>query len=152
MVGGWQLNGIFTVQGGFPLGLTTASNQTNSFGGGSRPNNNGQSAALSGAPRTRVDRWFNTSVFSQPANFTFGNTGRTLPDVRTPGLSNLDFSITKFTNITERITHQFRAEFFNAFNHPSFGSPGSALGNANFGVISSALDARIIQLGMKVLF
>jgi len=140
------------MQSGFPLGVTTAANQTNSFGGGSRPNNNGQSAALSGSPRSRLDRWFNTSVFSQPPPFTFGNTSRTLPDVRTPGLTNVDFSITKNTHITERITHQFRAEFFNALNHPNFGSPGNAFGNANFGVISSALDARIIQLGMKVLF
>ena len=152
IAGGWQVNGIFSMQSGFPLGVTTAANQTNSFGGGSRPNNNGQSAALSGSPRSRLDRWFNTSVFSQPPPFTFGNTSRTLPDVRTPGLTNVDFSITKNTHITERITHQFRAEFFNALNHPNFGSPGNAFGNANFGVISSALDARIIQLGMKVLF
>ena len=151
VAGGWQVNAIVTLQGGFPLGIGTAANLTNSFGGGSRPNNNGTSAALSGSERT-LDRWFNTSVFSQPAPFTFGNTARTLPDVRTPGLTNFDFSITKNTRISERITTQFRAEFFNGFNHPNFGSPGTAFGNANFGVISSALDPRIIQLGLKILF
>ncbi len=152
IVSGWQVNSIVTLQGGFPLGLTTASNQTNSFGGGSRPNNNGTSATLSGSDRSRLDRWFDTSVFSQPATFTFGNTARTLPDTRSPGITNVDFSITKVTRITERVSTQFRTEFFNGFNHPNFGSPGSALGNANFGVISSALDPRIIQLGLKVLF
>lgn len=152
IVSGWQLNGILTLQGGFPLGLSTSTNQTNSFGGGSRPNNNGKSAALSGSTRSRLDRWFDTSVFSQPPPFTFGNTSRTLPDVRTPGLANLDFSVTKGTNIGERVTTQFRAEFFNGLNHPNFGSPGTAFGNANFGVISSALDPRIIQLGLKILF
>ena len=151
LAGGWQVNGVVTLQGGFPLGIGTASNQTNSFGGGSRPNNNGVSANLPDGERT-LDRWFNTSVFSQPAPFTFGNTARTLPDVRTPGLTNVDFSITRNTRITERINTQFRAEFFNAFNHANFGSPGVALGNANFGVISSALDPRIIQLGLKILF
>lgn len=151
IAGGWQVNGIVTLQGGFPLGIGTASNQTNSFGGGSRPNNNGTSAALSGSERT-LDRWFNTSVFSQPPPFTFGNTSRTLPDVRTPGVTNFDFSITKNTKITERIGTQFRAEFFNGFNHANFGGPGTAFGNANFGVISSALDPRIIQLGLKILY
>ena len=152
IVGGWQVNAILSLQTGFPLGVSTASNQTNSFGGGSRPNNNGTSAALDGSTKSRLDRWFNTSVFSQPTPFTFGNTSRTLPDVRTPGLNNVDFSITKITRITERVTNQFRAEFFNGFNHPNFGSPGTGLGNATFGVISSALDPRIIQLGMKIVF
>ena len=151
LAGGWQVNGVITLQGGFPLGIGTAVNQTNSFGGGSRPNNNGTSANLPSGERT-LDRWFNTAVFSQPPPFTFGNTSRTLPDVRTPSLTNFDFSLTKNTRITERFTTQFRAEFFNAFNHANFGSPGTALGNANFGVISSALDPRIIQFGLKILF
>ena len=126
--------------------------QPDSFGGGSRPNNNGKSAKLDGPVHERLNRWFDTSVFSQPAAFTFGNTSRTLPDVRSPGTVNCDFSITKVTAITERISTQFRAEFFNGFNHPSFGAPGTALGNANFGVISSAADPRIIQFGLKLLF
>ena len=152
LIGGWQINGITTIQSGFPIGLTTAVNQTNSFGGGSRPNNSGQSAELSGRVVERLERYFNTSVFSQPAPFTFGNVSRNLPDVRTPGLINFDFSATKLTAITEFVNLQFRAEFFNALNRPNFGSPGTALGNANFGVISSAGDPRIIQFGLKLIF
>lgn len=152
VVGGWQINSIVTLQGGFPLGIGTAVNQTNSFGGGSRPNNNGTSAKLTGPVRDRLNRYFNTSVFSQPPPFTFGNTSRTLPDTRTPGVSNIDFSLTKTTQIGERVNTQFRAEFFNALNHANFGSPGTALGNATFGVISSAADPRIIQLGLKLIF
>ena len=152
LVSGWQVNTITTFQSGFPIGLTTTVNQTNSFGGGSRPNNSGKSAKLTGSVVQRLDRYFDTSVFSQPAPFTFGNTSRTLPDVRTPGLMNFDFSVTKVTDITERVSIQFRAEFFNGFNHPNFGGPGTALGVANFGVISSALDPRIIQFGLKLIF
>src|SRR5262249_23297448 len=152
LVSGWQFNGITTLQSGFPLGLTTAVNQTNSFGGGSRPNNSGRSARLSGPVVKRLDRYFDTSVFSQPAPFTFGNTARTLPDVRAPGIVNFDVSITKVTSITERVSTQFRAEFFNAFNHPNFGRPGTTFGVPNFGVISSALDPRIIQLALKLIF
>ncbi|MGH9660860.1 MAG: carboxypeptidase regulatory-like domain-containing protein, partial [Bryobacteraceae bacterium] len=150
--GGWQLNSITTVQSGFPIGVTTAVNQTNSFGGGSRPNNNGKSAKIDGPVRERLNRWFDTSVFSQPPAFAFGNTARTLPDVRTPGTVNFDFSVTKVTAITERVSTQLRAEFFNGFNHANFGAPGNALGNATFGVISSAADPRIVQFGLKLLF
>lgn len=149
--GGWQVNGIATFQSGTPLGLRTSVNQTNSFGGGSRPNNSGQSAALDGPTVDRLGRYFDTSVFSQPPAFTFGNTGRTLPDVRQPGTANLDFSVIKNTRLHERTSLQFRAEFFNFTNHPAFGSPGTTFGTSSFGVIGSAGDARIVQLGLKLI-
>jgi Carboxypeptidase regulatory-like domain len=152
IVTGWQINGVTTVQRGLPLGLTTSVNQTNSLGGGSRPNTTGSSAALSGSVESRLSRYFNTSVFSQPAAFTFGNTSRTLPNVRAPGLINFDFSIVKNTYFAERYNLQFRTEFFNGFNNVSFGSPGTTFGTSTFGVISSASDARVIQLAMKFLF
>jgi len=152
-LGGWQLNGISTFQSGPPLGLGTSANQTNSFGGGSRPNNNGTSARLtSGSTVGRVDRYFDTSVFSQPAPFTFGNVSRTLPDVRQPGTVNFDFSVIKNTRLHERANLQFRAEFFNLLNNTNFGGPGTTFGAPTFGVVSSAADARTIQFGMKVLF
>jgi hypothetical protein len=152
IVGGWQVNGISTAQGGVPLGLTTSNNQTNSLGGGSRPNNNGHSAALDGSVVGRLARYFDTSVFSQPPAFTFGSVARTLSDVRAPGLVNFDFSVIKNTRIVEKATVQFRAEFFNLFNHANFGPPGTTFGTAAFGVISSANDGRVIQLGLKLLF
>jgi len=150
--GGWQINGITTVQGGVPLGFTTSANQTNSFGGGSRPNNSGRSAKLSGPIEQRLNRYFDTSVFSQPSAFTFGNTARTLPDVRAPGVVNFDFSVIKNTRLTERAMMQFRAEFFNFLNNVNFGAPGTTLGTSTFGVISSASDARVTQLAVKFSF
>jgi hypothetical protein len=152
IVSGWAVNGITTLQSGFPLGLTTATNQTNSLGGGSRPNNNGTSAALSGSIESRLNRYFNTSVFSQPRAFTFGNTSRTLPDVRGPGTINFDFSAIKNTQFRERYNLQFRAEFFNVLNNVNFGSPGTTYGTSTFGVISSAGEARVTQLALKLVF
>ncbi|HEV8130327.1 MAG TPA: carboxypeptidase regulatory-like domain-containing protein, partial [Acidobacteriota bacterium] len=148
----WQVNGITTIQSGPPLGLTTAANQTNSFGGGSRPNHSGQSAELSGSTVLRLDRYFDTSVFSQPPAFTFGNTARTLPDARAPGTVNFDFSLIKSTRITEQLGLQFRAEFFNLLNNTNFGAPGTTFGTSTFGVINSASDARVIQFGLKLLY
>ena len=92
------------------------------------PNNNGHSAALSGRAEDRLNRYFDTSVFSQPPAFTFGNTARTLSDVRAPGLVNFDFSIIKNTRFLEKANVQFRAEFFNIMNHPNFGPPGTTFG------------------------
>jgi Carboxypeptidase regulatory-like domain len=152
IVGGWQLNGVTTFQNGQPLGLTTSVNNTHSLGGGSRPNNNGTSSQLSGPTESRLNRYFDTSVFSAPAAFTFGNTSRTLPDVFAPGTKNWDFSIMKNNRFKEHYNVQFRAEFFNGFNLVNFGAPGTTLGTSSFGVISSAADGRVIQFGLKLLF
>jgi hypothetical protein len=69
-ISGWELNGIYTAESGQPLFLTTSTNLTNSLGGGSRPNNSGKSAKLEGKPRTRLTRFFDTTVFSQPPAFS----------------------------------------------------------------------------------
>jgi len=152
IAGGWQLNGVTTFQNGQPLGLSTSVNNTHSLGGGSRPNNNGTSAKLSGPTESRLGQYFNTSVFAAPAAFTFGNVSRTLPDVLAPGIRNWDFSIMKNNRFKEHYNVQFRAEFFNGFNNVNFGSPGTTQGTSTFGVISSAADARVIQFGLKLLF
>jgi outer membrane receptor protein involved in Fe transport len=152
LAGGWSLAGITTLETGRPLAITTATNNTNSMGGGSRPNNNGQSAKLDASERS-IDRWFDTSVFSQPAPFTFGNTGRTLPDVREPGLVSFNLSLLKQVPIRESLRLQLRAEAFNLFNTPQFGTPGTVFGNPQFGIINSQANSpRQVQLGLKVIF
>jgi hypothetical protein len=95
-----------------------------------------------------------------PPEFEFGNVSRGLPDVRHPGTINFDGSLIKDTQVTERIRLQFRAEAFNAFNKVNLGlvndnfSPGPDGKNAAalFGVINSSRDARIMQLGLKLIF
>ena len=153
ILGGWGVNGVTTIQRGFPIGVTASQNLSNSFGGGQFPNNNGTSAELSGDPQTRLNRYFNTGVFSQPEAFTFGNTGRILPDVRGPGISQWDFALFKRTNIGEQFGIEFRAELFNMFNTPLFRHPGTALGTPQFGVISGTRgNPRLVQFGLRVSF
>jgi hypothetical protein len=152
LIGGWQINLLSQFQSGIPLSLTTLANNTNSYGGGSRPNSTGVSAALSGAVVDRLDRYFNTSAFTQPDPFTFGNVGRTLPDVRGPALINFDLSLLKNIPITERVKAQLRGEAFNAFNNTNFGLPGTSFGSPGFGQITSAGAARIIQVALKLNF
>ena len=104
-------------------------------------------------PITRVmtlARWFNTDVFSVPALGAFGNAGRSL--VRGPGVNDWDVSFSKRTELKENVTLQFRAEFFNFFNHAQFSGVGGTVGSATFGQVVSARDPRITQLGMRLMF
>ena len=113
VIGGWQLNGIASFQTGVPLKISNGGNNTNLGSPGQRPNNNGQSGKLDDPT---MEKYFDTSVFSQAPNFTFGNTSRTSPDLRSPSQNNLDASIFKRFRATERTTVEFRAEAFNATN------------------------------------
>jgi hypothetical protein len=155
LVSGWEANGLYTYESGSPLFLGTSTNITNSFGGGSRPNNNGTSAALPGDALSRLNQWFNTSVFSQPPAFTFGSTGRALPDVRNDKMNNLDFGLNKNNRFLHdgRVNLQFRMEFFNILNHPRFHNPGLTFGTPQFGVVSAQVnEPRLVQVALKLLF
>jgi hypothetical protein len=163
LIGGWQVNGIATFASGFPLILTNSVNNSGALnqmiGAGApangiqRPNNSGASARLSGPVVDRLNEYFDTAAFSQPAPFTFGNTSRTLPDVRGPSLANLDLSLFKNFRVTESAFVQFRAEAFNLTNTPVFGMPGTTFGAVTFGDISSQSNApRQVQFGLRLQF
>jgi hypothetical protein len=100
----------------------------------------------------RVNEWFNTAAFQQPPAFTFGNASRFLSTPRGPGLQNVDFGLSKNFQPVERLTIQFRAEFFNAFNRTNFYLPDTAFGDPAFGSLTQALPARDIQFALKILF
>ena len=157
VIGGWQLNCAAILQSGQILGITSSTNTTNSLGGRQRPDSTGKSAELSHDSTDAVlTRYFDTSVFTQPAPFTFGNVTRTLPDVRGPGINNFDMSLVKGFRIRERLTAQFRGEFFNTWNRTEFANPGTTQGNAQFGVNSgisnSANPVCQVQLALKTVF
>lgn len=153
LVSGWGINGVTTLQSGNPLPVSVAVNTSNSFGGGQRPNRTGLPAEREGSAQQRLDQWFNTAAFSVPAPFTFGNAARTMPDVRSHGIANFDFTLFKNTKITERVNLQFRTEVFNLFNRTRFGYPGTAIGQPQFGVVSGQLnDPRLIQFALRLFF
>ncbi len=152
IVGGWQVNLIGLAQTGVPLTVRGANNFQ-----ADRPNSTGVSAQLD----TRTpQRWFDTTQFVNPPAFTVGNVGRTTPDTRHPGAFNIDFSLIKDTQLTERIKLQFRAEAFNLTNRVNYGlandnftaGPDGRNASATFGTIVSSRDARVGQLALKVIF
>ena len=149
--GGWSLAGTATFSSGFPLVLTSSGN-TGVGGGIVRPNNNGTSAKLDGSTESRLNRYFNTAVFSVPPAYTFGNTSRTLPDTRSPGRSNYDLNLSKRFILHEGISLNLRGEVYNLTNTPYFRGPGVALGASTFGVISSAAGERQMQFVLKLMF
>lgn len=151
-LGGYQINGIVTAHNGTPLAFS-ANNVANIFNPGERPNSNGQNASLGGSVESRLNKYFNTVDFSQPATYTFGNMSRTSGYLRNPGLKNLDVSITKQFAITERLRTELRGEAFNAFNTPAFSGPDTGVSDSTFGVITSQSNSpRQIQLALKILF
>ncbi|MCW5977049.1 MAG: carboxypeptidase regulatory-like domain-containing protein [Bryobacteraceae bacterium] len=166
LVSGWQLTGVYTAQSGTPVAVGSNTNLTGAFNdvtdvygsysSNARPDNNGQSAKLSGSAHDRLNRWFDTSVFSTPPAFAFGTAPRTLPDARWHGTNNLDFGLFKNNRFGTdgRYNVQFRAEAFNAFNRVRFGVAGIRHDDAaNFGVIGSQGNIpRQLQLALKFLF
>jgi Carboxypeptidase regulatory-like domain/TonB-dependent Receptor Plug Domain len=151
--GGWSIQGAYTAHSGFPL--TPASSVSSNVGRQdvNRPDRlcDGN---LGGDERT-LNRWFDTSCFANQPFGRFGTSGNGV--IIGPGVNNFDFTIMKNTAISlgsrEPATLQFRAEFFNGFNHPSFGDPNLGTGTAQFGVIrSTRINGREIQLALKFLF
>jgi hypothetical protein len=141
ILGGWQVNGIFTAQTGYPLGMSMSSSQSGTAFG-NRPDRicDGE------LENPTIARWFDTSCFVAPPVGVLGNAARTT--LFGPGRWNLDMALSKRFN---RV--QFRAEIFNVFNHAQFAAPGTAVGSPTFGVIQSTVkSSRQVQFALKYVF
>ncbi|OLC91390.1 MAG: hypothetical protein AUH86_20770 [Acidobacteria bacterium 13_1_40CM_4_58_4] len=152
---GWQTNGILIWRSGFPFSILSGRDNSFSAVGHDRADFIGtdlNAAQLSSdRPHNQlIAQWFDTSLFAANAVGTFGNTGKNI--LLGPRSFNTDLGFLKATQVTERTSIQFRAEFFNIFNNVNFRNPGNTLGGGDFGRLTSAFDPRIIQFGLKVLF
>ena len=145
ILGGWEVSGITLLQSGTP-GTVGMSGYT---GLANRPD------AISDFTYTKtIDQWFTTDSWVYPADGYFGTSGRNT--VRAPFVNKWDFSLFKNTSIPwfggESSTLQFRAEFFNVFNHAIFTGVARSYGSGNFGALTSTRAPRIIQFGLKLDF
>jgi Carboxypeptidase regulatory-like domain len=162
---GWGVSAIVTVQSG--LAMTLLDTRGGTVFGGSTPSTatlcpgmSYANAYSSGGDTARINQWFNPAAFCAPATVagstatTYGNTG--VGWVYGPGQNNWDFTINKDTRVggfNEKARIQFRAEFYNAFNHPQFANPALNDSVANFGLITATSVApRLIQFGLKYIF
>jgi hypothetical protein len=112
-----------------------------------RPNVNGD--PNQNAPHT-PDQWFNTSVFSLPAAFTYGNAGRSI--IEGPGFQTVNLAISRRLGLGPARSMDLRFEVFNVLNHANFLLPNNQADSTQFGKIFSAADPRQLQLGIKFLF
>ena len=143
----WQVSPILTKSTGAPLTVVDGTDISLTGLGGDRPNVVGN-AVLS--TRT-LSKWFDTSAFQRQAAGTFGNSSRSV--LRGPGAWNVDVSVSRAFAVREKVKLNMRWEMFNMFNHARFGNPGVSVNNANtFGVITGALDPRIMQVAAKLIF
>jgi hypothetical protein len=129
LIGGWQLNGIVTVLGGFPFTPLAGSN-TSGTGDANQSdtpnwNPNFTGPVILGSP----NQYFDPRAFLIPTQGTFGNVSR--GSLRGPGLTNFDTSLFKRIPINERFNLQFRAEVFNLFNHANFAYPNEIIFSGN---------------------
>lgn len=161
VLGNWQVNGITTAMSGTPF--TVFDSRDVSVQGGApeitgfsanRPNLVPGQNPNSG-PRT-TNAWLNANAFSRvvpdpnsPVQ-QFGTAGRNI--AVGPRYTNFDFSAFKNIRVMESRELQFRAEFFNLFNHPNFRLPDSDISSPTFNQIQQAQDQRLIQLAIKFLF
>src|SRR5260370_40861173 len=174
------MTGITTFQGGFPINLSTSSfrsltcdafsfygcpdspNQVTAAIHTLDPRNSSFKSPIGGD--VRKNYWFDPAGFANVPRCTyvagvlqngnvcgqFGNTGR--DSLHGPGINNFDFSFQKDTKLTERLTFNMGLEAFNIFNHTQFNNPSGNVNSGNFGRITSAAPARILQLRAKFNF
>ncbi len=157
LASGWAVNGITTVQSGFPLFFSTSQeNQLqSSFGAGvTRPNVlSGCSKKVGGSGLARVNKgeWFNTACFAYPGDYAFGNESRVDGQLRGDGIKNFDFAVQKSTRFYKTANLEFRTEFFNIFNRVQFAPPINTQGASNFGQVTyQANQPRQIQFSLRV--
>lgn len=171
VLSGWALSGVTTFQSGLPVTITDSLGGT-IFGGinSSRaqlcPGFTQAQVATSGGVEARLNNYFNSAALADTGmspgcslpvigdGTGYGNTGRAA--FRGPHQANFDLGLIKTTKVgglSEAGSVEFRADFYNAFNHPQFQNPGSAVGTPSFGIIQlTSVAPRLIQFGLKYTF
>ena len=144
----WRVNAIMNVQSGAPFTVNLGTDRANiGSGPAQRPDVSGD--PNDGVPQTAA-QWFNTIAFSLPAAFAFGNSPRNA--VRAPSYAGVDAGVQKDIELGRGTRLELRWEVFNVLNRVNFDVPNRIFGTSNFGRIFSALPARQMQFGVKVLF
>jgi hypothetical protein len=152
VLGNWQLNVIEKITSGFPVFIVSSNNAsgvnfTNNTTNFVRPDQ----VCDPHLDNPTVGQWFNTACFVDPAPGKLGTANRA--PLYGPRFVNTDFSVNKRFPIREEMGLEFRAEFFNLFNHPQFYVPVADRAASNFGAITETVNnPRLMQFGLKLEF
>jgi Carboxypeptidase regulatory-like domain len=153
LVAGWEIAGIFTLQSGFPIRLTSSDDEelmgSYNFETVGEPNQIAPFRRL--RPQSSGGYFFDPASFVDASHGQIGNAPRTI--CCGPGIANLDLGIHKSFSLGESRTLEFRTEIFNVMNHTQFFNPdGNITDGSNFGQVSRARDPRIIQMALRLNF
>ena len=153
LLDGWAASAIITYQSGFPIRVQTQDDleleSSYFFEDANTPEVTGKVQFVN--PKTNGNLWFTSDNINDPAPGTFGNMPHSL--CCGPALSNTDIALLKHTPIGERWSSEFRAEFFNAWNHTQFANPDGNFSDFTFGeILKTREDPRVIQFALKFLF
>lgn len=152
VVGGWKISPIVSWRTGWPLPVFGGQDNTGTFSRGFRPDCNSiPSITNTMIPGVGVQWFTNNGNFTQPATGSFGNCAPQLGGLRGPHYTDVDLSLHKDFQMTERFKLQFRTDFINLFNHVNFEAPNTGIG-PTMGQITSAEPPRNIQLALKLYF
>jgi hypothetical protein len=172
LLSGWTVTGITRLTTGLPVYLGEGDDASLCSCGVDVPNWTGQAVHFANIRSSPTHTWF-------VENYTTDSAGNTVPSnpffseaghdpilhpvfgvlgnanrrfFHGPGLNNWDLSLHKDTRITERMSLEYRAEFFNVFNHAQFGGPSGSITSSTFGLVTGANDPRIGQMALKFYF
>ena len=155
-LGNFQLTLIQKVLSGFPVPLIDEINNSGtSFSSGGNAYNWNRPDQVAGCNAGNADhgklQWINNTCFVAPASGELGNAARAAGTG--PDFVNTDFSVIKQIGLPREMGLNFRAEFFNLFNHSQFGSPVNDVSSPGFGFVQSTVNnPRLIQLALKLTF
>jgi hypothetical protein len=160
IIGNWQISGVTTIQSGLPFTPTISTDTANTGVGAQRPNVSGSPTYLK-----QPSCWFYISAnaacrafapsatpnFSVPTQYSYGNGG--IFTMKADHLVQFDFALLKPFHFGAERSVEFRAEFFNLFNHPTFAAPSTNIDSGSGAQVTSTLNAsREIELSAKVFF
>jgi hypothetical protein len=149
ILGGWQINGIFSAVQGGQFTLSSSGSSLNMPGNAQTPDQIKPDVAILGG--LYDSPYFDTSAFARVSEVRFGTVGRNT--MRGPATVNMDFSLFRKFKITERLNMEFRVESFNLTNTPHFGNPNGNANSSNFGTIrADANDPRSFRFGLRMAF
>jgi hypothetical protein len=159
VLNGWALSGITTYQTGFPIRITSSADNElmNSFDF-ELPGQPDQLAPFKRQqPQSNGNYYFNPQIFTEDTTADPALLGRVGSAPRTiccgPGISNTDLAVLKNISLSEKKRFEFRAEFFNLFNHTQFFNPdGNSTDGSQFGQVTQAKDPRLMQFALKFYF
>jgi hypothetical protein len=148
---GWSISGITRLATGFPITITQSGDRSlRGAGGVDHPDFIGPLVVTPDVRATSTHTYFNKSAFSSEPLGTMGNSNQRF--FHGPGIDNWDLALQKLTRVRESMSLQFRAEFFNAFEHAQFSNPTGNYTSSTFGRVTSAGPGRVGQMSLKLMW